>query len=79
MINPRQVRGRSEGMSRHDRIKVDGDKCPLCGQGVYIKKAQMACEVLEMIKYPIKKSVYSDGTFNRFEMQAIYNFIKDKV
>jgi hypothetical protein len=39
----------------------------------------MASEIIDMIGYPKKKSPLGNGDFNRFEMLALYRFVKSHI
>lgn len=52
-----------------------GKVCPLCGKTNTLSMTTMAIQILKIVGYPIEKSIYTPGSFNRFEMEAIYNFV----
>jgi len=40
-------------------------------------KTELICEVLEMIGFGEKKSIYSDGNFSKEEIFAVHQFVKE--
>jgi len=56
---------------------VENEKCPYCGSiGFWMSKSKLASEILSMIGFGEKKSIYSDGNFSKAEMFALYQFVK---
>lgn len=42
-----------------------------------LTKNEMACKILDMIDYGVRKFIYDEGNFSKEEMFAVYNFIKE--
>jgi len=41
-------------------------------------KSQMISEILELVGFGKKKSIFSDGNMNREEIFAVYKWVKEK-
>jgi hypothetical protein len=53
--------------------------CPYCkGGGFMMSKAKMISEILKIVGWPEKKSIYSDGNMTREEMFAVFTWIKER-
>jgi len=53
--------------------------CPYCkGGGFMLSKSKMISEILRIVGYPEKKSIYSDGSMTREETFAVFSWIKKK-
>jgi len=53
--------------------------CPYCkGGGFMLSKVRMAQEILKIVGYREKKSLYSDGNMTKEEMFAVFSWIKAK-
>lgn len=58
-------------------LNYKGDKIKITVKRMELSKSKLASEILLLIGFGKKKSIYSDGNFNKYEMQAIYNYIKE--
>jgi len=53
--------------------------CPYCkGGGFMMSKAKMIAEILKIVGYPEKKSIYSDGGMTREEVFAVFSWVKER-
>lgn len=49
--------------------------CRICGNP-FMSKPEMVVEILRIVGFDAKKSIYGDGTFTRNELYAVFQYLE---